>query len=209
VISVIVTAVLTAVLVLVTWRYARSTEVIAAQTGNAATSARDAAQINLLNSLLQVQPLLEVADVRIEYTESQGIPFRVAWVVSNSGTGSAFSPRLGVRFGEVDLALASPTDVPAHIHPAERVPLVHTVKTQDWTRIAAHLANNPDPAGELSLDSHDAFGFLVECRTDLHLSNGQAGYGQSRRLYEGGPELRRLLRSLLDRLTQGSENGRD
>src|SRR4051812_21440306 len=89
----IVAAAATLVLVIVTWRYAVSTASIARETTRAANAARDTADLTILQSLLNVQPLLDIAEVEVDFLAGPAeVPFRISWKLTNRGSGTAYAP---------------------------------------------------------------------------------------------------------------------
>jgi hypothetical protein len=201
-----ITLLVTAILVAVTWKYAQSTASIAEETRNAARAARDAAQISLLQSLLNVQPLLEVQSLSIDYygpvVLASGmrvsIPAQVKCQVANLGRGVAFSPRAWLRIAGRQLEPTGDAVVPTHLDPAAELSVTYQVDAIAKDAIVASFGSKPDQTfGTLLLICHDAFGSLIQSEVRFYFDE-QPRVGIIIRTYAGGPELRARLEVLLD-----------
>jgi hypothetical protein len=201
--------VLSAILVLVTWRYARSTDVIARETSSAADSARVATQVALLQSLLSVQPLFEVSKFSVEYWRGDadaprpGVPYRVLWDVTNTGMGTAFRPSFGVTLGTVVFSQLEQCDPASQVERGMTVSVSHAADPPDWTALR-EAASSPDQRlGCLRANCRDAYGGTVELELELTMGpNGEIVLGESSRRYEGGADLKIMLRRLLAELIE-------
>jgi len=200
------TAVLTAALVAITWLYAKSTKLIATETATAARLARDAAQVNLIQGLLNVQPLLEVRTASAEYVTGGSddpydpLPVRFSITIVNSGSGTAFNPTVMMRISDLELRRDEASLPPHYLAQTEQMDLTYAINREDWPRTREYLAVHLNPCGVLILECHDSFGSAVTSEVDLFVENGQARYGPPRRRYAGGPELNQLLGELIARL---------
>lgn len=198
----------TALLVFVTWRYAKSTEVIAHETAVAAKGARATARISLLQSLLAVQPLLDVHAVEVEYWRGGpsadlprgGIPFRLIWSVTNTGSGTAFKPKFSCRVAENVLEAEESIPSVPQILPGDEVKVRHHVDPAELDSLASQLMANQELDGEFSVCCIDSYGASVDIEVDVRIDTENVFLGERRRRYEEGDELRLMLKRLVDDL---------
>jgi hypothetical protein len=205
----IVSLISNVVLVYVTWRYLAVTKFTARETKNAADATRDAAQVSLLQTLLSVQPILEMRSVDVDYYRMSGtngkadvnVPIRVIWRVANLGRGTAFDPKFVVRVGDIELLLGEDMLVPSHLDPTDELTLVHYVEANGSGRIAeATIIGETLEKGILRMNCRDSFGSLIETSVVIEFDEHGTRFGSVDRSYDGGPELRIRLQSLLGEL---------
>jgi hypothetical protein len=197
----IVTAALTASLAVITWRYARSTEAIARETAGAVEAARVAAQVSLLQALLGVQPVIDIGRVDVEYwsgghgTEGPQIPIALAWEVTNSGAGNAYSIEFAARIGPVTLP-APDKAPPRQLARGESVGLRQQTGEAGLSTLRTAVAAGGVANAELIVRCRDAYGasVVVTCCIPVHGSRVDRTVS---RTYEGGEELRGLLRKVV------------
>jgi hypothetical protein len=202
------TTIVTAMLVAITWNYANSTKSIAMQTANAAQSARDAAQISLLQSLLAVQPLLAVTSVDVEYMSPGGgdantarTPIRITWLVANLGHGVAFDPRVSVELVGHSLVLNETQGIPISLDPSGQLQLVHALEYGAWTAVGQSLqASGANAVGRLVATCNDAFGGRVHCEVPLLVRDGSIIRGAPVQMYNDSEDTRARLQRLLRRV---------
>jgi hypothetical protein len=199
------TLLLTAALVVVTWRYAKSTEVIAHETMNASVAARTTAQSTLLQSLLAVQPVLEIGNLHVDYwrdedlpNEAKGIPFYIRCAVTNAGSGTAFNPSVTVRIGQVDLPASGSSEDVSQIMAGQTVKISHQSNRATWTELAEYIGSAAISQGALCVTCRDAYGAEIELRAAFDIDMTSTRITRVERLYEGGEDLRLMLRRVLD-----------
>ena len=214
----VISAFVTLTLVVITWRYARSTEIISTETKNAANASRDAAEVSLIQSLLNVQPLLEVRIVEVEYLPSgtgaenalAGTPVRIKWKVANLGRGTAFAPTFRVQIAGVDLNPSHGAAMPVHLDPAQELQLSHEARSADRVAITEYLiASSVELSGSLHLSCYDSFGSMIESEVPLVFGEQIVRPGPAKRRYDGGSDLRTRLRALLNRMLPENETDSD
>lgn len=199
-------ALLTAALVAITWRYARSTEEIARETSRAAAAARTTAQVNLLQSLLAVQPMLQVSDLQVEYWHGETaagrttmIPFRLEWTVTNSGSGTAFHLDASARIGDVEVPVAQSVNRPTQLTVGQTARIAHQSDRTSWPDLAQD-SGGPARSGELLVVCSDAYGASLKLSALFSFDDKSSSLVSVERSYEGGRELREMLRRLLETL---------
>lgn len=203
----VVTAILTAVLALITWRYAKSTEIIAKETAKAARSTRTAAQVGLLQSLLTVQPLIEIGKVNFDFLRdaerSTGlgsqVPFGLTWAIANVGAGIAYNVECTAHIGHV--RLTGEDDGPIRqLSQGESMSLRHHADERALTTLRVDLGELADTLAKLIVKCRDAYGAVVEVSCEVPLRDGEAMQRKTSRAYDGGEELRTQLRAMVDEL---------
>lgn len=196
---------LTASLVLITWRYARSTEEIARETTNAATAASMTAQATVLQGLLAVQPILELSELVLDHLGAGStVPRRLSVRVTNAGTGIAFRPSFSARINGVELAESKPGELVPQFGVGQALEISFRSDRSAWKRWEADLRSGRKLNGELKIICRDAYGASLELQAEFEAVAGSPPVVEEKRRYEGGEELKAMLSRLLTTLRAGS-----
>lgn len=200
-------------LVLVTVRYARSTEAIAVETRNAASSARAAAEVSLLHGLLEVQPRIAIRDVARVDSHLQDlppVPIKIQWRVNNFGKGIGYDVSALVTIDAIELELSEVkvtndgisfssigTRFPEILDPGQAIMLAHVVNSNARQKLLVRFAEQAEPIRlRLLLQCQDAFGGKITHIAEYELNRGNVAACSVCRTYNGGPELIDRLREL-------------